>query len=265
MVSINNTDTLSISPLRIALVGYGTMGQEIERLAEEYGCIVTQIYRRHTPLPAITEEFEARELYNTFDVAIDFSVPAIVQDNIQTLAHYGKHVVLGTTGWFSTKEQIAQLVHNAGIGVVWSANFSVGVQIFLRVVQAAAVLIEQYNEYDIALHELHHNRKADSPSGTAIVIAEILQEALSRKNALLMETSHGRIATDVLHTTSTRCGDIPGTHTVYVDSIADTIELTHRARNRTGFALGALRAARWIYGRQGFYNFNEIFPRLHEI
>jgi 4-hydroxy-tetrahydrodipicolinate reductase len=255
------------NPLRIALVGYGAMGKEIEHLAGAYGCEVTQTYTSARPL--VYERIStgaAAELGADFgfDVAIDFSAPSAVADNVRTLAALGKSVVIGTTGWQHTPstETMRSNVLEASTGAVWSANFSVGVQMFMQIVRSAATLLEAQPDYDVALHELHHRRKLDSPSGTATALAAIIEQAISRKTNILSDTAHGRIAPEALHNTSTRVGAVPGTHTVYLDSAADSIELIHRARNRSGFAIGALRAARWLHGKQGWFDFADVFGEL---
>ncbi|MCS6807709.1 MAG: 4-hydroxy-tetrahydrodipicolinate reductase, partial [Bacteroidota bacterium] len=157
---------------------------------------------------------------------------------------------------------VAEIVAAHRIGLVWGANFSVGVQMFYRLVRYAAEQASCFDDYDVALHELHHRHKHDAPSGTALHTAAIIQSVLSRKTALLTETTRGQIPPTVLHVSSTRVGDVPGTHTVYLDSASDTLEITHRARNRSGFAAGALRAARWIEGKIGIMEFSEIFDCL---
>lgn len=251
-------NTSPSAPVRIALVGYGSMGKELERLAPQYGCQVIQIFTGKRPLSGT----QAPDL--DFDVAIDFSLPVSVLENTRFLAEQGKNIVLGTTGWMQHKDSLAAIVQKSGIGLVWGTNFSVGVQIFSHLVRAAAEFAHRFEEYDVALHELHHTRKLDSPSGTALSLAALVQEALPRKSVLLPDTSHGRIAKEALHVSSTRVGETPGTHTLYLDSLPDTIEITHRARNRSGFAIGALRTARWLNnGHQGMMEFGEVFPRLH--
>ncbi len=232
------------------------MGKELERLADQYGCRVQQIFTSKRPLVS------AFQTDLDFDVAIDFSKPDAVLANTRFCAEHGKHIVIGTTGWAAQKSDLEAIISNASIGAVWGANFSVGVLMFMRIVEAAATLANRYDEYDAALHELHHHRKLDSPSGTALALADILQQNLDRKTTLLEETSHGRISPDALHVSSTRVGEIPGTHTVYFDSLADTLELTHRARNRSGFAIGALRAARWVAGKRGLFDVRDIFGEL---
>jgi 4-hydroxy-tetrahydrodipicolinate reductase len=245
--------------LPIALIGHGTTGKEIERLAERYHCQTRQIFTSRRPLIA------AREAEMNFEVAIDFSVPAAALSNARFLAERGKAIVLGTTGWFSdgAKAELEEIICRADGSLVWGTNFSVGVQILNRLARRAAEEIARFEEYDIALHELHHARKLDAPSGTALTLAQILQEALPRrKTEILAETPHGRIPEAALHVSSTRVGDTPGTHTLYLDSPADTIEITHRARNRSGFAAGALRAAHWARRHKGVKEFSEIFDLL---
>lgn len=239
--------------LSVALVGYGAMGRELERLAPQSGCRVDAVFDEQRPLHAE---------HQNFDVAIDFSLPSAVLGNVRTLAAMKKNIVLGTTGWTDHAEEIRRVVDDAGVGLVYGSNFSVGVQMFFRIVRAAARLAHAHPDYDVFMHELHHVRKADSPSGTALTLAQVLVDEVGRKKDVLVETSHGKITPTALHVSSTRGGDIPGTHTVYLDSVADTIELTHRARNRSGFALGALRAAHWIHGKIGFFDFSDIFDEL---
>lgn len=245
----NNTQ----NTLPIALVGYGGMGRELEALAARAHCRVTAIFNEEHPLTAAA---------TGFDVAIDFSLPNAVLHNVHTLASLQKDIVLGTTGWGASAGEVHAIVEQAGIGLVYGSNFSIGMQMFLRVVRAAARLANAHADYDAFLHEIHHTRKADSPSGTALTLADVLLHELERKTELLTETSHGRIAPEALHVTSARGGEIAGTHTVTLDSIADTIELTHRAKNRSGFALGALRAAHWIRGKTGMYDFSDVFEQV---
>jgi len=236
--------------MKIALLGYGAMGKEIDRIALERGHEISGRFDIETPASNTTLNG---------DVAIDFSSAGAVSYNTQLCAECGINLVIGTTGWNSERENIETIVTNTGIGIVYGSNFSVGMQLFFRIVERAAELVNGTPEYDVLLHELHHHRKADSPSGTALSLADIVLQNVTRKQSVLPETSHGRIAPDVLHVTSSRIGEITGTHTLYMDSLADTIELTHRAKNRSGFALGAVLAAEWIAGKNGFHDFTDIF------
>ncbi len=239
---------------KIALVGYGSMGKEIERIALKQGFEITDIFDELKPLES--------NIKYSFDVAIDFSTPTSVMNNIITLANLGKNIVIGTTGWQEKMKFVKKIAEDSNIGIVWGANFSIGMQMFFNIVSNASKLVNLNNEYDIFAHELHHHRKKDSPSGTAIALANIILDKVDRKSELLSETSHTEIPESTLHFTSTRGGEIPGTHTIYIDSLSDTIEITHRARNRTGFASGALKAAELCFNRKGFYAFNELLEDI---
>jgi 4-hydroxy-tetrahydrodipicolinate reductase len=239
---------------KIAIIGHGSMGKEVEALALAQGYQVTDIFE-------IDNKIDSNKIYN-FDVAIDFSLPDAVYENVITLCKLKKNFVLGATGWHSEKDRIFELVKNAGVGMVYSSNFSVGMQIFNKVVKTAAQMLNKFDGYDIMLHEIHHKRKKDSPSGTAITLANIILEEYKKKTRILTETEHGQIEPTSLHVTSTRGGEIAGLHTVYIDSIADTIELTHRAKNRSGFALGALTAATWIHKKTGIYEFLDVIEKM---
>ncbi|HYF04364.1 MAG TPA: 4-hydroxy-tetrahydrodipicolinate reductase [Patescibacteria group bacterium] len=241
-------------PLKIAILGYGKMGREIEHLAEERKIEVTEIFDIDRPI--------YKHERHDFDVAIDFSSTDAVLKNVETLGHIKKNLVIGTTGWKDRESEVEAIVKDSGIGVVYGSNFSIGMQMFYKIVERAAQFANSVQDYDIAIHELHHKRKADSPSGTALSLADIVLKEFFRKNDILEETSHGVISPHSLHVSSMRLGEATGTHTIYIDSLADTIELTHRAKNRSGFALGALAAAQWVNGKTGFYNFQDIFEEV---
>jgi len=234
--------------LRIAIVGYGAMGREIERLASSQSCTVVSCHSASNPF--------APDPRATVDVAIDFTRPTVVVENIRTILGAGIPMVVGTTGWGDSLEDVRAIARDTNGRLVFASNFSIGVNLFLRIVREASRILAGYSEYDVAVHELHHSHKVDSPSGTARAIAREILHGHPGKRDLLVDTAHGAIDPASLHVTSTRVGATPGTHTVYFDADADTIELIHRARNRSGFALGALAAARWIVGQQpGVYSF----------
>jgi 4-hydroxy-tetrahydrodipicolinate reductase len=239
---------------RIALIGYGSMGREIERIASEKGISITNVFDINKPL---TESSPTN-----FDVAIDFSFPSVVATNIRVLTLLKKDVVIGTTGWNEQFDEIKQLVEQHNIGAIYGSNFSIGMQIFFRVVRQASTLVNSVEDYDVFLHEIHHKRKIDSPSGTALSLANIVLEEVTKKQTVNTETLHGRINEKELHVSSSRGGEVIGTHTVYLDSFADTIELTHRAKNRGGFALGALEAAGWIWKKKGLFDFSSVFTEI---
>jgi 4-hydroxy-tetrahydrodipicolinate reductase len=238
--------------LRVALVGYGQMGREIERCAAGRNVDIVARYDSRTP---ITESSVA-----DFDVAIEFTRPGVAPGNIAALMTLGRPVVVGTTGWLDRLPEIELMAAERNGRIVHASNFSIGVNIFFRLVREAGRMMNEQAIYDAAVHEIHHVRKADSPSGTALTIGTILLEELARKTHILPDASHGPIPSDALHVSSQRLGETVGTHVVTFDSEADTIELAHRARNRSGFALGALYAARWIVEQPpGIYRFEEIF------
>jgi 4-hydroxy-tetrahydrodipicolinate reductase len=239
-------------PLRLAVVGHGRMGIEVEQ-------------RAHAHRLEVVERFSSRHPIGTvpvvdFDVAIEFTTPAVVVDNIAALLRLGKPMVIGTTGWHDRIEEIGRLVERHDGRVVYASNFSVGVLTFTKIVREASRLFNGLADYDAAVHEIHHTGKADAPSGTALTIARTVLDEIERKHALLTETSHGRIDPAALHVTSQRLGLTVGTHSVTFDSEADTVEITHRAKSRAGFAIGALLAARWIVRQpSGLYRFEEVF------
>lgn len=238
----------------IAIVGYGAMGREIESIAKQKSLRIGGIYDIDSPLQ------QAKKL--DFDVAIDFSLPEAAADNICFLAEQGKNTVVGTTGWYERLDEMKQIIEKAGTGLVWGSNFSIGMQVFFRIVRNAARLINKVDGYDIMAHEMHHSRKKDSPSGTARSLAEIIIEEFGSKEEAMFETAHGKINPEQIHVSSTRGGEITGRHTVYLDSHADTIELMHNAKNRSGFAAGAVEAALWIAGRKGFYDFRDVMDSI---
>lgn len=239
---------------KLGLIGYGNMGKEIHKLAKEKGIEVSSIFDEDNPL------FEAGKL--DFDVAIDFSIPSAVISNAEIVAKAGKNLVVGTTGWYEHEDELRQIAIDNNIGLVWGSNFSMGMQIFFKLVKYATVLSEIAGDYDIFAHEIHHSKKKDSPSGTALSIANIIIENSDKKSKILSHPPQSEIHSNQLHITSTRGGFVPGTHTVYLDSMQDTIELTHRARNRAGFAGGALKAAELIHEKKGFYCFEELLSSI---
>jgi 4-hydroxy-tetrahydrodipicolinate reductase len=226
--------------MTIAIVGYGKMGRMIERLAVERGIAVG---------PKLDEFNNANcagidaESFRGVDVAIDFSTPATVVGNIERIAALGINLVIGTTGWQGHMPHVKSIVEKHGIGLVWSPNYSVGVNAFFRIVNAAAKLLADEPEYEAWAWELHHSAKKDAPSGTLLKLVEEMRKAGFRRH---------------VDAASNRAGATPGTHEIGFDSTADTITLRHTARSREGFALGALKAAEWVAGNKGFYEFGDI-------
>jgi 4-hydroxy-tetrahydrodipicolinate reductase len=246
--------------MRIAIIGYGSMGREVEKVLRE----------RHHEVSARVDPVQAdadarsltQELARKTDMAIEFSQPDAVLDNARVYARLGVSVVSGTTGWHSRIDELKGIVVPSGIGYLYGSNFSIGAHLFFALVAAAADLANPCPEYDIMGWEVHHKRKKDSPSGTALTLARLITGRNERKKKVVTERLDRAPAADELHFASVRGGEVPGTHTVLLDSAFDTIELTHRARNRGGFALGAVRAAEWLAGKKGVFEVNDFIQEL---
>jgi 4-hydroxy-tetrahydrodipicolinate reductase len=229
--------------MKFALIGYGAMGQMIARLANEQG---------HESTLMLTSRDAGRNLdevvgeLRACDVAVDFSVTAAVQKNIEACMLAGIPLVEGTTGWKVNPDELHRTVQTADGALVYGANFSVGVQVFYRIAASAAELFQNLDSYDAFIEEAHHKRKRDAPSGTAGQLEKLVAERFGREVPI----------------SSTRAGYIPGTHRLGFDSAADQVTLTHVARSREGFATGALMAAQWIIGRKGVYGFSQVFDEI---
>jgi 4-hydroxy-tetrahydrodipicolinate reductase len=245
--------------VKIALIGYGKMGRIVAGLATQKGHEVVAIIDPYCEGCAgtITEE-----TLGDAEVCIDFTQPAAVVEDIRQMAALGRNMVIGTTGWYDRMDEVRQVVEESGVGLIWSGNFSIGVNAFFRVVESAARIFNNLPDYDVLGHEFHHRNKVDSPSGTAKMIGQILLDAIDRKTALVHEMLDRRIEPHELHFSSTRGGAIPGTHLVAFDSAVDTIEIKHTARGREGFAVGAVMAAEFIQGRAGFYGIDDLMKDI---
>jgi 4-hydroxy-tetrahydrodipicolinate reductase len=226
--------------MQILLVGHGRMGRLVGDLAPEYGCDVAGIIDPQSPLHGGGPE---QERWRGIDVAIDFSFPDAVRTNVPALARHGINVVIGTTGWQADEPLVRRAAADAGIGVVAAPNFSTGVVLFEAVVARAAALFANHEEFGVFLHEAHHAAKKDAPSGTALQLERAMREAGLKRP---------------IDVSSTRAGYIPGTHVVGFDGRAETILLTHSARDRTGFARGALTAAKWLKDRRGWFTMKDV-------
>ena len=241
--------------MNLALIGHGKMGKEVEAVAKEKGIKVVKILEveNNTGGMGIT-----KDSLKGIDVCIDFSSPAAVIANIEAVADCGRNIVVGTTGWYDRLDYVRKLVKEKKIGFLYAANFSLGVNLFSHIMMDAAHLIDRYAEYDVALSEVHHRGKADSPSGTALSLGALILQTMKRKSELVSETSHGAMKPHQLHVTSTRVGAVTGKHSVMFDSESDSIELVHTAKNRQGFARGAIVAAEWLKGKRGFYTMRDV-------
>lgn len=247
--------------MRIAIIGYGKMGHAIEAMAKSQGIEVASII---DPLgTGATYTSITPESLKNADVAVDFTTPKTVAQNVELVAGAGKCMVVGTTGWYDQMESVKAIVKKYDTGFVYSPNFSIGVNLFFRIVRRAAVLMDQFPSYDPFVYEIHHNQKTDAPGGTAKILGDIVVKNVKRKKKMVFDRINDRkIEPDELHVGSIRGGYIPGVHVVGFDGEADTIELTHTARSRTGFAEGAVMAAKWINGKKGFYTLDDIISGM---
>jgi len=229
---------------RLALLGHGRMGKLVEQLAPDHGF---EVALRLDGAANRDGAGITPERFRGIDVAIDFSTAAAVPANAERTAALGVPLVVGTTGWAPELPRVRAAVERHGAGLLYGANFSIGVQVFYRLAAVAAGLLSGQTDYDAWAYEIHHNKKKDAPSGTLLELKRTMEDAGW---------------TRPIDVASNRAGAIPGTHQIGFDSEADTILLEHRARNRSGFAHGALRAARWMIGRQGIYEFSQVWEEI---
>ena len=243
--------------MKIALLGYGKMGQIIERIAVDRG---HQIVLR---IDALNLEDLTNENLQKADVAIDFSTPTSVLNHIDTCFKAGVPVVVGTTGWYDHLKEVEDSCRLGNKTILYASNFSVGVNIFFHINKVLANTMNRYSQYEVQVEEIHHTQKLDSPSGTAITIAEGIIDQLQRKKEWVNELvgDHRDVVAkpEQLLIESHRIEEVPGTHTVIYSSEVDEIELKHTAHSRTGFALGAVLAAEWLKDRKGFHNIADMF------
>ena len=243
--------------MKIAILGFGKMGQIIEQFAMERGHdVVLKVNADNL------KELTVSNLKNA-DVAIDFSTPDCVLQNIALCFDAGVAIVVGTTGWYGRLQEVKNQCVEGNNTLLYASNFSVGVNVFFFVNRVLAKIMNRYPQYEVQVEEIHHTEKLDSPSGTAMSIAEGIIGELNRKNEWVNELigSHSELITkpDQLLIESHRIEDVPGTHTVIYSSEVDDIEFKHKAHSRAGFALGAVLAAEWVYGKNGFYNVTDMF------
>ncbi|TRX04647.1 4-hydroxy-tetrahydrodipicolinate reductase [Flavobacterium gawalongense] len=229
--------------MKIALLGYGKMGQVIERIALERGHEI--VLKK--------DEFNTYEGLSNADVAIDFSVPTAAVSNISNCFHANVPVISGTTGWLEHYDEMLALCAAKNGGFISSSNFSLGVNIFFELNEYLAKIMSKFDSYTVDMEEIHHTQKLDAPSGTAISLAKGVIENSSYTNWTLESPKANEI-----HIEAKRIGSVPGTHTVTYNSSVDAIEIKHTAHNREGFALGAVIAAEWIIGKQGVFTMKDV-------
>ncbi|MBN2369499.1 MAG: 4-hydroxy-tetrahydrodipicolinate reductase [Vicinamibacteria bacterium] len=234
--------------MKIAVVGYGKMGREVEDALRDRGHEAVSI--------DIGDEYP-----ECCAVGIDFTQADAVLGNIEKAMRGGSRYVVGTTGWSDRLEEARRIVAEAGGGLVHSANFSIGVNLYFRIIRRSAEIMARFDEYDPYVIERHHRQKKDAPSGTAKVLARILEEEGGRRRRAL-SAFEGAMPDDAFHVASLRAGGIVGDHVVGWDSGTDEILIEHHARSRRGFALGAVMAAEWIATRSGFHTFEAVLDDL---
>ncbi|MCF0238033.1 MAG: 4-hydroxy-tetrahydrodipicolinate reductase [Sphaerochaetaceae bacterium] len=251
--------------MRIAIIGYGKMGHMIRSKALEKGHEVVSIIDPYAPDAEVTAKELGLKALGKPDVVIDFSVPTTIVENI---LFYGKNsipAVIGTTGWYNRIPEIKDKLNGFKYSIFYSGNFSIGVIASLKIVEYASKLMNNLNEYDVSVHEIHHNQKADSPSGTALMFANAILDNIERKGEIETEAVHEKISSKALHVSSQRVGFNPGSHTITFDSPEDVIVINHSARSREGFAKGAVVAAQWLAGdsfKEGLFCGDDLLPEI---
>ncbi|MDR2501376.1 MAG: 4-hydroxy-tetrahydrodipicolinate reductase [Treponema sp.] len=269
--------------MKIALIGYGKMGRLLELAALSRGHLIIAVVDPFTdqkaapPAPSRAPFFktisEAEGALAKADAAVEFTRPDAAAENINALAERKIPAVVGTTGWLEHLEILSWAVKTAGSSLLWAPNFSLGVHLFYRIAAYAARNMDPFPEYDVGGFEAHHNKKADSPSGTAKTLVEQVLSQMTRKTRADWEVLDSPPHPALIHFPSLRIGSVPGTHTLIFDSPADTITITHSARNRDGFAAGAIRAAEWLVNcpgpgmdagevRRGVFTIDDVLQEL---
>ncbi|MDH5561969.1 MAG: 4-hydroxy-tetrahydrodipicolinate reductase [Deltaproteobacteria bacterium] len=246
--------------MKISIIGFGQMGQMLLKSARERQVEVVSIVDPFHP--EATHKEICGEAMDQADVLIAFTQPDAAIKNIQDACLWKKNLVMATTGWTDQMEAVKDMVEKNAIGMVYSSNFSIGVNIFFKLIEKSARIIDAFSDYDILAFEAHHNKKRDSPSGTAKTMQDILLKELKRKNSICEDKLDRKIAPDEIHFASLRGGHIPGTHAVCYDSPFDTIELKHTARTREGFASGSILAAEWIKDKKGLFTEKDMMDQI---
>ena len=256
--------------MNIAIIGYGKMGKMIEQIARDQGhdigVIVDPFAENSASGAKIIKSIESvtDTDFSSINAAIEFTQPDTAVANIIALAERRIPTVVGTTAWHNRIDEVTEAVSKAKSSLIWASNFSIGVNMFYQIAWNAARLVNNFSEYDVGGFESHHNKKMDSPSGTAKILAEGVLSIIERKKKIVWETMDRKPEADELHFPSLRIGSVPGTHSLFFDSAADTIEITHTARSREGFASGAVQAAKWLTAqkRQGIFTIDDMMDEL---
>ena len=235
------------------------MGEAVSELAAKRRHeIVARFDEYIDRYPSLPDMPDMPGVLESADVIIDFTLPHAAPENIERYCRWGLPAVIGTTGWYDRLDEVKALVDKHDSSVLYAPNFSIGVALLARVVRSILPLLDELPEYDAAVHETHHVGKADSPSGTALMLGDLIVDGLDRKHRIETETQHGRIDAHALHVTASRLGGVVGKHDISLDSPFDKLLLSHEAKNRRGFAFGAVRAAEWLPGRKGLFTLDDL-------
>jgi len=244
---------MTSDPLRIAIAGTGRMGKAVESNARQRGHSIVERFNR---VNTVTEEALNESKPH---VIIEFTLPQVAITHIRHYCKSNTSAVIGTTGWYDQMDEVRNLIHTNPIGLVYGSNFSFGIQFLFQALNILIPILDQLPEFDITLHESHHSAKLDSPSGTAIYLANAILEKIQRKKRWSLPTVPHDAST--LEVTSIRLGHVFGQHQVLIDGPSDHLVLEHTAKNRDGFAMGAVHAAEWIQGRKGFYSVEDMMDQ----
>ena len=240
--------------MKIALIGHGKMGRMIEEIARQRGHEIVSI------IDVDNQEDFSSEAFRSADVAIEFTAPHAAYGNVCRAFDEGVKVVSRSTGWIKQYgDDVRRRCEQDGCTLLWASNFSIGVGIFAAVNRYLATIMNMFPQYDVELEETHHVHKLDHPSGTAITLAEDIVEVIDRKEGWAENTTDPTL----LRVDDIRRGEVPGIHTIRYDSDADLITISHDAHNRRGFALGAVLAAEWVEGQQGFLTIDDYYKHAY--
>lgn len=241
--------------MNIALIGYGKMGKEIEQIALSRGHKIVLKVDINNAASFTTDELKKA------DAAIEFSTPETAVDNIYKCFEAGVPIIVGTTGWLNKLDEVKQKCADKKQGLFYASNYSIGVNLFFKLNEYLAKLMNSYPDYNVTMEEIHHIHKLDSPSGTAISLANQVLERLDVKQKWVNTTTQNKNELGII---SKRIDEVPGTHTVTYGSAVDEISITHLAHNRKGFALGAVIAAEWMKNKKGVFGMNDLMGRDNE-
>ena len=239
--------------MKVAIVGYGRMGKEIEKQALNSCISISKVIDS-----SLINSKDFKNInFSPDEIVIEFSAPKSIVSNIKILSDKGVNIVCGTTGWLDEIEKVKKIVKDAKIGFLYASNFSIGVNLFWEVIKFSSNLLNSFVQYDVFASEIHHKDKKDSPSGTALTMGNILLNNFSRKNSLVSKTLDRNILPNEIHLSSTRGGNVIGDHIVNYDCPDDYIEIKHSSRSRSGYALGAIECAKWLKGKEGFFGIED--------